>query len=243
MASPTESYVKLIESDVYKKYYSSVLVYDESDRPMAFGRGLCVSMPRLFFNCNKHVAIPYWNTPTDVYSRSYKALEKKYRISFRGNSNTHKVRKCLKEIVFQGYHFSDTADDIRHDSDIEHCSYVDLLLKSDWSLCPRGNGTSSFRLYESLVLGVPPIVVSNQFVPPKLLVNVDVRYMREQNVSARNLIALMHVKPADTKPISRSAIATNFWDEIRSFSLTNHRITRSYLQLNRAAWKLFRNLV
>ena len=34
-----------------------------------------------------------------------------------------------------------------------------MMLKSYISLCPRGFGISSFRLYESLFLGVTPLVV------------------------------------------------------------------------------------
>lgn len=243
MASPYESYRKLLESDLYKRYHSCLLVYDESDRPMVFGRGLYVSMPRLFFNHNNHVAIPYWNSPTDVYSHSSKALGKEYRISFRGNCKTHKVRTSLKSIDFDGYCFIDTSDENAHKFAAYGDSYIDLLLKSEWSLCPRGNGTASFRLYESVALGIPPVVVSNQFVPPKVLQSVDVRYLDERKVSVDNLSNLIREKPVTSKPITREDIAANICDAIQSFTPTNYKLNPNYLQLNRVIWKLFSNIV
>ena len=41
------------------------------------------------------------------------------------------------------------------------------MLQLDLILCPRGEGTSSIRLFESLRMGRPPVIISDQWVPPE----------------------------------------------------------------------------
>ena len=45
-------------------------------------------------------------------------------------------------------------------------SYRDLISESYFSLCPRGYGPTSFRLYESISLGSVPIYISDDFFLP-----------------------------------------------------------------------------
>ena len=42
-----------------------------------------------------------------------------------------------------------------------------MLLRSKFSLCPRGAGTSSIRTFESMKLGIAPIIVSDNWRLPK----------------------------------------------------------------------------
>jgi len=44
--------------------------------------------------------------------------------------------------------------------------YAEILLRSRFVLCPRGAGTSSFRLYEAMEAGRVPVIISDQWVPP-----------------------------------------------------------------------------
>jgi hypothetical protein len=45
--------------------------------------------------------------------------------------------------------------------------YVDMIARSRFVLCPRGNGTSSFRLFEVMQCGRVPVVISDSWVPPE----------------------------------------------------------------------------
>jgi hypothetical protein len=45
--------------------------------------------------------------------------------------------------------------------------YCEMLLRSKFSLCPRGSGPSSIRLFESMQLGVAPVIISDVWRPPR----------------------------------------------------------------------------
>jgi Exostosin family len=45
--------------------------------------------------------------------------------------------------------------------------YVRALRESAFVLCPRGGGTTSFRLFEAMMLGRVPVIISDQWVPPE----------------------------------------------------------------------------
>ena len=78
--------------------------------------------------------------------------QKKYRASFMGRIHTHPARAELMNYLQDepGVFFYNGKKGIR--------SYTRTMLKSYISLCPRGFGMGSFRLYESLFTGVTPLV-------------------------------------------------------------------------------------
>ena len=43
--------------------------------------------------------------------------------------------------------------------------YVGSIKDSAFVLCPRGGGTSTFRLFETMMLGRVPVILSDQWVP------------------------------------------------------------------------------
>ncbi|MEO7099845.1 MAG: exostosin family protein [Luteolibacter sp.] len=45
--------------------------------------------------------------------------------------------------------------------------FGDILVKSKFSLCPRGAGTSSIRLFETMKIGVAPVILSDEWIFPK----------------------------------------------------------------------------
>jgi len=57
-----------------------------------------------------------------------------------------------------GIYSHQNPDRVRH--------YVDVMAKSKFVLCPRGVGTSSWRLFEAMKMGRAPVIISDQWVPP-----------------------------------------------------------------------------
>lgn len=72
--------------------------------------------------------------------------EKKHLISFLG-SITHPVREELEELYRDKYYFNKSDD------------WKRIIEQSTFSLCPRGFGATSFRLYEAIQLNSIPIYV------------------------------------------------------------------------------------
>ncbi|OLO35897.1 hypothetical protein BTR23_16255 [Alkalihalophilus pseudofirmus] len=80
---------------------------------------------------------------------------KKYLASFVGSVKTHRIRmdmfmklKHRKDIFLYNGNKGDTY-------------FVNKLLESYISLCPRGLGVNSYRFFESMQLGVVPLIIGN----------------------------------------------------------------------------------
>lgn len=84
--------------------------------------------------------------------------EKIYKASFTGNLNTHSIRKEMAKNL-------ENIDDIFiQDSSQKGYSgsnFLNIMHKSLISLCPRGYGGGSFRMYESMALSVVPFIISD----------------------------------------------------------------------------------
>lgn len=104
--------------------------------------------------------------------RAIPQVKKHYLFSFIGR-NSHKIRAKIFSKIF-------TRDDIL----IENSSsfnvwdgnigddhwrfphYMEAILKSKFSLCPCGRGPGSIRLFESMSLGVSPVIISDEWKLP-----------------------------------------------------------------------------
>ncbi len=88
-----------------------------------------------------------------------KTTEKDIFCSFVGSA-THPVRmEMLKQLVnkpeylLKPKHWSPSIEDKRKDL------FLDVTSRSVFSLCPRGYGATSFRLYEAMQLGAIPVYI------------------------------------------------------------------------------------
>lgn len=82
--------------------------------------------------------------------------------------NTHPVReKIVKQYKEDNTIYAKNLESMN--SNISHKDqerFKNLILKSHFSLCPRGFGPTSFRLYESIKLGTVPVYISDyHFLP------------------------------------------------------------------------------
>ena len=46
--------------------------------------------------------------------------------------------------------------------------YNNILSDSIFSLCPEGTGPNTIRLWESMAIGVIPVIFSDDWIPPKI---------------------------------------------------------------------------
>jgi hypothetical protein len=44
--------------------------------------------------------------------------------------------------------------------------YAEVMARSKFVLCPRGEGPSSFRIFETMAAGRVPVILSDEWVPP-----------------------------------------------------------------------------
>lgn len=88
-----------------------------------------------------------------------KQTEKNIFCSFVGSA-THKIRMDMlhhlvdkNDYVLKPKHWSPSIEDKRKDL------FLDITARSVFSLCPRGYGATSFRLYEAMQLGAIPVYI------------------------------------------------------------------------------------
>jgi hypothetical protein len=102
----------------------------------------------------RNIIIPLLCDPHPVKRDDYTP----FLCSFVGSFNTHPVRPALRDMYQRapGFYFGhrDTV------------LFRNVMRQSRFTLCPRGSGITSFRLYEALQVGSIPIYVSDIFRCP-----------------------------------------------------------------------------
>lgn len=112
-----------------------------------------------FFNSPIGINSIYKPIPLLCDDYKIKKMKKKYLASFCGNIGTHPIRKNL----YNSFH--DKKDFLIRDSFRFFSSYFyyKTLSQSIFSICPRGYGPTSYRLYESMKMQTIPVYISDTF--------------------------------------------------------------------------------
>lgn len=146
--------------------------YDERDFPWPALPGIFVSAPRDGFNHSYQVPWSY-AAPSEVALelRSIRSVEPDLLFSFVG-SRTAPVRDALFRMAPHERGVVERVDDFLFwdrgspDFAVKRARFVDLVRRSKFVLCPRGHGTSSFRIYEAMAAGRVPVILSDQWLSP-----------------------------------------------------------------------------
>ena len=92
--------------------------------------------------------------------------EKDIFASFVG-SITHNIRGALYDVLaINKEYFIDVKRWTPSISTLAQNNFLDIMKRSDFSLCPRGYGSTSYRLYESMQLDSIPVYISDEFWLP-----------------------------------------------------------------------------
>ena len=147
-------------------------MYNEYDYPYATLPGLYTSMPRRAFDPARQAAFCYLHRPNRYVSAVATGRTRPELLySFAGARN-HRLRRRVLKLRDPRAHIEDThAFSIWFDYDpavfqARMKAYADLMARSRFILCPRGAGTSSFRLFEAMEAARAPVVISDQWVQP-----------------------------------------------------------------------------
>jgi len=155
---------------------------------------ICRHSKKLFFIC-QHILVDRLNfhgnlvftphattmdffTPIPHYSCNYDLNfskpweEREYTFSFVGSFLTHPVRRRIAEylrgrkdclVVDTGqWHFEGAQEKQQNNSR----NYSEVLGDTKYSLCPRGTGPSTIRIWESMAMGAKPIILSDHLKMP-----------------------------------------------------------------------------
>jgi hypothetical protein len=158
----------VVNQQRFKDALLRIFVYDESDLPVSAFRGMFTSMPKGIFDSRRHVACVYWGIrDCELEAFELRALT----CSFRGSLISHPVRRKMYDKFSRKYTVTDTSSTFSLSTSVRNkhmvSQYRDELMNSKFSFCPRGFATASFRLFECLMLGTVPIVISDAYQYPE----------------------------------------------------------------------------
>lgn len=154
-----------------QRHGSRCFAYDETDRPWTWLPGLFVSMPARYLRPSLHAAWKYHLVHRDVVPGRGEYVPD-LLFSFVGSAATHPCRRNILALRHPDAYIEDTTGFLFHaapsqESAQRRSSYRKLLGRSRYVLCPRGHGTATFRLFEVLAAGRVPVIVSDEWVPPR----------------------------------------------------------------------------
>ena len=204
-------------SRTYRQYKDICLVYDERDRPDFRFRGVYVNSLRLL-NQNPFVrSCEYVRVPTDFMGSAIQQ-SKSYLASFRG-SRTHWTRNKILGWRDSCLDIVDTSSSTNQFSSIDNPEvfndYVFAISRSALSLCPRGHGLASFRFFESLAIGVVPVVVSDLWsIPPNLSLGVDYFELSERMLLDETKCIRVLEQFASRKHVITSLVTSQKFDRL-----------------------------
>jgi exostosin family protein len=155
------------EHPLTKRFARKTFVYDERDRPWRSFPGAYVSMSAHKFDSRLQRAWGYYGV-TEFEHPPHTDADLLFSLIA---SPSHRCRRALFRLSepdaiveeIRGFTFFDPSSP-EFEARREH--FRRTLLRSRFVLCPRGRGTSSIRLYETLSAGRVPVIISDEWVPP-----------------------------------------------------------------------------
>ncbi len=166
----------LLEHPFLQRFPERCMVYDERDNPWSGLPGVYVSMSAKRFDPSLHRAWSYYRLPLHTVPPATVAPDLLF--SFMGSpshptSGGHGTRREIILLRDDRALIEDTSGFLFYDSrgdPAAHAArqrrFAEIIGRSKFVLCPRGAGTSSFRMYEVMRAGRVPVIIADQWVAP-----------------------------------------------------------------------------
>lgn len=157
---------KLKSHPIVKKYPNKVFMYNAHDVPWFILPGLYTCIPKNAFDGDKICASCYIES-INPYIRCDFSETPDYLFSFYGNPQSKPRKEIMKlhhkRAVIITSDQKMYSDQKPQDLQIQ---YADLIANTKFILCPKGIGTSSIRLFETMQAGRVPVIISDDWVRP-----------------------------------------------------------------------------
>ncbi|HEX5234819.1 MAG TPA: exostosin family protein [Silvibacterium sp.] len=223
---------------LYRSFPEKCFVFDTGDFFFPTVPGLYASLTREQFD------LGYARTGFYLYlienafitPRPYSGREK-YLASFVGSRLTHAVRQRLFELKRSDIYMKDTsaygAHTTRHGEPGKRAKfweeYAESIADSRFSLCPRGRGTGSIRLFESMKMGRACVIISDDWVPNDH-VNWEDFSIRVQERDVHRIPEILE-REVQRAP-EMGTHARRAWEEHFSEKVRFHRIVEQCLEIS-----------
>jgi hypothetical protein len=169
---PKGDYAKIIDFIAQSKKYSTlaekVFVFDPNDTVLGLFPGIYASLRSYLFSQKRHRTGCYIASFNEFISYKEPNCEGwiRYLFSFQGSA-TAGVRIRLFATDFgRNDVLIERAQRFSESEMMEFKEkYAEVISRSKFVLCPRGIGTSSCRLFETMQSGRVPVIISDAWVP------------------------------------------------------------------------------
>jgi hypothetical protein len=208
-------------------------MYNEHDRPYCVLPGVYCSAPAGAFDPRRQRACGYVRLLNPCIEGAAARLVPDLLFSFVGRRNA-RVRGAILELRHPDGMVEDTstfdAFASAADPGPAHRRYAEVLARSRFVLCPRGVGTSSIRLFETLQAGRVPVILSDAWVPPRGPA-WDEFSLRVPEREVAGLPALLQAEEGRWSEMARRA--REAWEEWFAPEVVFHRTVESCAELLR----------
>lgn len=161
-------------SSIYRQYKSRAVLFNSADRCIPTIPGVYACLERRMSRAIRHALAGFYIRVADdeALDAMSDIEEREYLYSFVGNAQRHRVRRRLCRSEHDVGLVLDTSDAGLYDNSrgrYEGMDYKQRYLKvmeqSKFVLCLRGQGTNTWRLFETMRAGRAPVIVSDAWVP------------------------------------------------------------------------------
>lgn len=223
-----------------KKYPHKICVYDERDHPRYSAPGVYVSLTQQNRLAQSQCSGCYFNLKNEtVDSTNHSIPEPDLLFSFMG-AMSHPVRREITKISHPRAVVEDTSafnffagdedDAARQRIQRQKKRYLSIAQRSKFVLCPRGAGTSSYRLFETLSLGRVPVIISDQWSPvPGPDWEQCAVFVAEDQVA--NLPQLLETREAEFETLGANARAV--WDNYFAPEVRFHNLIEACIAIKK----------
>ena len=166
------------EHPLVQQYREKCYVVNPRYKGIPYLTGVYASIRKKWYDRSRIRSSHYLEVQEDeIFDYKGPIPEDGYLYSFRGKLGTYPIRQHLAALSHPRGVIQDTTDENITPMMKMRCSdaelrpykqrYAQLVDESKFILCPRGAGPSSMRLFETMLMGRVPVIISDQWVPPK----------------------------------------------------------------------------
>lgn len=197
------------------KYPQKTFIYDERDLSWRTLPGIYPSVLASVYDPGRQRAYSYLRNfgPSLSAEALAQTAPPDLLFSFMGASN-HKVRRQVLGLThprayiedtshIKIYHFDADADE--EERALRHRLFAEVMRRSKFVLCPRGYGTSSFRVFETLHAGRVPVIISDEWVEPSGP-DWELCSLRVREADVKKIPALLEAQERNFEKMSQNAL-------------------------------------
>lgn len=221
---------------MFRAFRDKTYIFSSTDKFVPLLPGVYASLERSWYH-------PEWTRPghyLGVRERGHLRYEARHSppshlFSYVGSTSTHPIRSRLMQLRHADALLIDTSvrvDDRTLAPDEYQRRYASIIKESAFVLCPRGGGTSSFRLFETMMLGRVPVIISDEWVPPEgpdwtsFAIRVE-----EAEIASIPAVLIERLSDAGEMGCAARTAWLDWFSETSSF----HRVIESCLRLSESA--------